>query len=113
MPYLDKTTPKDFGKIKPVGTNEHGNKIYALGTKNSKMGNMLNDLANIQGISDQYTFISTTKCVNLILRIGGCWAKSRTISRRLMLYQMGENLSADRNQTDKTPDQVIAAKPYP
>ncbi|KUG05445.1 hypothetical protein ASZ90_017127 [hydrocarbon metagenome] len=79
MPYLDKTVPEDFGKIKHVGTDLQGNEIYALGTKDSHLGNLLDDMANIQGISDQYVFLSTSQYVNTILRIGGWLSRSASL----------------------------------
>lgn len=86
MPYLDKTTPDDFGKIKHIGNDHEGNEIYALGTKQSDSGNLLHDLANLQGVSDQYLFLSTSPFVNITLRIGG-W-----LSRSMSLPSLGRPL---------------------
>ncbi|MDD3363785.1 MAG: DUF3189 family protein [Syntrophomonas sp.] len=74
MPYLDKITPKDFGKIKHIGTDKNENEIYALGTKGSQLGNLLDDMASSQGISDQYLFLCTSPYVNNVLRVGGWWS---------------------------------------
>jgi hypothetical protein len=71
MPYFDKTSAEDFGKLKLVGTDDYGNEIYSLGTQDNNLGNLLEDLASIQGLSDQYVFISTSPYINMILRIGG------------------------------------------
>lgn len=86
MPYLDKTTPEDFGKINHIGNDHQGNDIYALGTKQSESGNLLNDMADLQDVSDQYLFISTSPYVNMTLRIGG-W-----LSRSAFLPSLGRPL---------------------
>ena len=78
MPYLDKTTPNDFGNIKHIGTDNQGNEIYSLGTKSSHLGYMLDDIADLHGVSDQYLFLCTSPYVNNVLRVGG-WL-SRSIS---------------------------------
>jgi hypothetical protein len=78
MPYLDKTTPEDFGKIKHIG-NYQGDEIYSLGTKYSDSGNLLNDMANLQGVSDQYQFVITSPYVNWTLRIGGWLSRSASL----------------------------------
>lgn len=75
MPYLDKTTPEDFGKIKHVGSDQE-NEIYALGMKHSDSGNLLNNLADLQEISDQFLFIGTSPYVNMTLRLGGWLSRS-------------------------------------
>lgn len=80
LPYLDKTTPEDFGRIKRIGTDKDGNEIYALGMKTSHSGNLLIDLANLQGISNQYQFIDTSPYVNLVLRIGGWLSRSASLT---------------------------------
>lgn len=79
MPYLDKTTAEDFGKFKLVGTDDYGNEIYSLGTRDSNSGNLLEDLARIQGLSDEYVFISTSPYINMVLRIGGWLSRSASL----------------------------------
>lgn len=79
LPYLDKTTPEDFGKIKYIGTDEKGHEIYSLGTKSLKPGPILKDLAELQGISDQFAFFRTTTMVNNILRVGGFLSRSASL----------------------------------
>ncbi|HHW61817.1 MAG TPA: DUF3189 family protein [Syntrophomonadaceae bacterium] len=79
LPYLDKTSAEDFGKIKYIGTDESGNEIYALGTKASDSGPLLQDLAVLQGIDDEFEFIRTTPFVNPILRIGGFLSRSASL----------------------------------
>ncbi len=79
MPYLDKTTPEDFGKIKPIGTDKNGNEIYSLGTKVSRLGNLLDDLAGLQGIANQYVFLCTSPYVNNVLRVGGWLSRSASL----------------------------------
>jgi hypothetical protein len=86
MPFLDKTTPEDFGKIKFIGDDNKGNKIYSLGTKYSKMGELLKDIAKLQGVEDQYMFVCTSPYVNNTLRIGG-W-----LSRAVSLPAIGRPL---------------------
>ena len=39
MPYFDKTSAEDFGKLKLVGTDDCGNEIYSLGTQDNNLGN--------------------------------------------------------------------------
>jgi hypothetical protein len=79
MPYFDKTSAEDFGKLKLVGTDDYGNEIYSLGTQDNNLGNLLEDLASIQGLSDQYVFISTSPYINMILRIGGWLSRSASL----------------------------------
>ena len=76
MPYLDKTTPDNFGNIKHIGTDNQGNEIYSLGTKSSHLGNILDDIADLHGVSDQYLFLCTSPYVNNVLRIGGWLSRS-------------------------------------
>ena len=86
LPYFDKTTKDDFGKIKQVGTDAEGNDIYVLGTKNGNSGGLLTGLVGAQGISDQFRFVDTMPGVNTWLRIGG-W-----LSRGLSLPFLGRPL---------------------
>lgn len=86
LPYLDKTSPEDFGKLKYFDTDKRGSAVYTLGTRSSKAGNLLKDLVNIMGISDQYLFFNTSPYVNNTLRIGG-W-----LSRAASLPAMGRPL---------------------
>lgn len=79
MPYLDKTTPEDFGKIKHIGTDKAGNEVYSLGTKVSKLGSMLDDMASVQGIANQYHFLCTSPYVNNVLRVGGWLSRSASL----------------------------------
>lgn len=79
LPYLDKTSAEDFGRIKYIGTDESGNKIYALGTKTSDAGPLLQDLAVLQGVDDEFEFIRTTPFVNTVLRIGGFLSRSASL----------------------------------
>lgn len=79
MPFLDKTEPEDFGRIKHIGTDQHGNEIYSLGTRASYSGQLFEDLAALQGVSDQYQFWSTSPYVNNILRIGGWLSRSASL----------------------------------
>jgi len=80
MPYLDKTTPKDFGRIKHIGTDKDGNEIYALGTKSSsQLGNLLDDLVSFQAVSNQYSFLDTSPYVNNVLRVGGWLSRSASL----------------------------------
>jgi len=79
MPYLDKTNSEDFGKIKHIGTDKDGNEIYSLGTKVSQLGSMLDDMALLQGVSDQYLFLCTSPYVNNVLRVGGWLSRSASL----------------------------------
>lgn len=79
IPYLDKTVPEDFGKIKPMGTDANGNEVYVLGTKSSQLENCLNDMAYLQSISDQYSFVNTSPYVNNVLRVGGWLSRSASL----------------------------------
>ena len=79
MPYLDKTTPEDFGKIKHIGTDKNSNEIYALGTKGSQLRNLLDDMASLQNVSDQYLFLNTSPYVNNVLRVGGWLSRSASL----------------------------------
>lgn len=79
IPYLDKTTPEDFGKIKHIGTDKNGNEIYALGTKISKHLDFLDDMTSLLGVSDLYVFYNTSPYVNNVLRIGGWLSRSASL----------------------------------
>lgn len=79
LPYFDKTTPEDFGKMKYMDTDAKGNAVYSLGTKSTKAGNLLKDLVNIMGISDQYLFLDTSSCINNTLRIGGWLSRAASL----------------------------------
>lgn len=86
MPFLDKTTPDDFGKFKLIGHDKNGNEVYSLGTKNSHMGSLLDDLASMEGVANQYMFLCTSPYVNNVLRIGGF------LSRAVSLPAIGRPL---------------------
>ncbi len=86
LPYLDKTSPGDFGKFKYFESDAQGNAVYVLGTKSSHAGNLLKDLVNIMGIADQYLFLDTIPYVNNTLRVGG-W-----LSRAASLPSLGRPL---------------------
>ena len=86
LPYFDKTTPDDFGKIRRVGTDADGNDVYVLGTKSSNFGNLLTGLVEAQGIAERFRFVDTLPLVNNWLRIGG-W-----LSRSLSLPALGRPL---------------------
>jgi len=79
IPYLDKTVPEDFGKIKHMGTDHIGNEVYVLGTKSSQLENLLNDMASLQNISDQCLFVNTSPYVNNVLRVGGWLSRSASL----------------------------------
>jgi len=83
LPYFDKTTPDDFGKIRRVGIDADGNDIYVLGTKNGNSGGLLSGLVDTQNLTDKFRFVDTMPCVNMWLRIGG-W-----LSRGLSLPALG------------------------
>jgi hypothetical protein len=88
IPYLDKTIPEDFGKIQHMGTDDNGNEIYKLGTKSSQLEHLLNDMASLQNISDQCSFVNTSPYVNNILRVGGWLSRSAslpTVGRPLVM----------------------------
>jgi len=86
LPYFDKTTPDDFGKIRRVGTDADGNDIYVLGTKNGNSGGLLSGLVDTQNLTDKFRFVDTMPYVNMWLRIGG-W-----LSRGLSLPALGRPL---------------------
>ncbi|MGI6413728.1 MAG: DUF3189 family protein [Syntrophomonadaceae bacterium] len=83
LPYFDKTTPSDFGKLKYVGDDPQDNQVYALGTKQSDCLNVLEGLVDLMEIGDRFVFADTMPYVNLTMRIGG-W-----ISRALALTSIG------------------------
>lgn len=86
LPFFDKTTQNDFGKIRRVGTDADGNDIYVLGTKNGNSGGLLSGLVDIQNLTDKFRFVDTMPYVNMWLRIGG-W-----LSRGLSLPVLGRPL---------------------
>lgn len=86
VPYLDKTTPEDFGKLKHIGTDKNGDQIYALGTKISRHLELLGDMAGLLDVSNQYVFLNTSPYVNNVLRVGG-W-----LSRSVSLPALGRPL---------------------
>jgi len=86
IPFFDKTSKSDFGKIKYMGKGKEGNEIYTLGTKNMDMGILLTNLVDLQGISDQFVFYNTMPYVNNSLRLGG-W-----LSRGMSLPAIGRPL---------------------
>jgi len=70
LPYFDKTKQDDFGKIRLVGTDAEGNKIYVLGTKNGNSGGLLTSLVEAQNLTNKFRFVDTMPYVNTWLRIG-------------------------------------------
>lgn len=86
LPYFDKTTQDDFGKIRRVGTDANGNDIHVLGTKNGNSGGLLSGLVDAQNLTDKFRFVDTMPYVNIWLRIGG-W-----LSRGLSLPALGRPL---------------------
>ena len=71
LPYFDKTTKNDFGKIRRVETDADGNDIHVLGTKNGNSGGLLSGLVDAQNLTDKFRFVDTMPYVNTWLRIGG------------------------------------------
>lgn len=86
LPYFDKTTQDDFGKIRKVGTDAEGNDIHVLGTKNGNSGGLLTSLIEAQNLTKKFRFVDTMPYVNMWLRIGG-W-----LSRGLSLPFLGRPL---------------------
>lgn len=79
LPYLDKTTPDDFGTIRHMGTDRDGNEVYVLGTKNANSGNLLQGLADLQQIAEQFVFLGTMPFVNNPLRLGGWLSRAASL----------------------------------
>ena len=86
LPYFDKISPDDFGKINKVGTDADGNDIYVLGPKSSNSQSLLTGLIEAQGLTNCSRLIDTLPLVNNWLRIGG-W-----LSRTLSLPALGRPL---------------------
>lgn len=80
LPYLDKTSPEDFGKFKYFESDVQGNAIYTLGTKSTNADALLKNLVNIMGVSDQYLFLNTSPYINNTLRIGGWLSRAASLS---------------------------------
>lgn len=103
LPYFDKTTPDDFGKIHYIGKDDADNQVYTLGTSSSPFGYVLKGLTELMGIEDNFLFVDTMPQVNFILRIGG-W-----LSRSLSLPDLGRPLIFKGIQ-DAHPDLVEQVK---
>lgn len=86
LPFFNKTTPHDFGKLYFIGLDEKGNEIYILGSQNSNFEPVLRSIASLLELDKDFIFICTMPYVNPVLRIGGF------LSRRLSLPFIGRPL---------------------
>lgn len=86
LPFFDKTTPNDFGKLYLIGRDEKGNEIYILGSQNSNFEPVLRSLASLLELDKDFIFVCTMPYVNPVLRIGGF------LSRRLSMPSVGRPL---------------------
>lgn len=86
LPFFDKTTPDDFGKLYFIGRDEKGNDIYILGSQNSNFEPVLRNLAALLELDKDFVFVCTMPYVNPVLRIGGF------LSRRLSMPLVGRPL---------------------
>jgi hypothetical protein len=85
IPYYDKTTDADFGKIRYMGTDDAGNDVYVFGKKNfsNRYASVLMGIAKILGEQDQLVMVDCMNRVNWSMKIGGF------TSRRLGLTMVG------------------------
>ncbi|HRY13726.1 MAG TPA: DUF3189 family protein [Syntrophomonadaceae bacterium] len=85
IPYYDKTTDADFGKIRYMGTDDAGNDVYVFGKKtfSNRYASVLMGIAKILGEQDQLVMVDCMNRVNWSMKIGGF------TSRRLGLTMVG------------------------
>ncbi|SHH04328.1 Protein of unknown function [Thermosyntropha lipolytica DSM 11003] len=86
LPFFDKTTPDNLGRLYLVGRDEKGNEIYILGSQNSNFEPVLRSLAALLELDKDFVFVCTMPYVNPLLRLGGF------LSRRLSLPLVGRPL---------------------
>ncbi|MGE5397215.1 MAG: DUF3189 family protein [Chitinophagales bacterium] len=85
LPLYDKTKSGDYGNIKYMGNDNHGNQIYILAKKHlgGRLNNVLNGLAELVGVKDQMIAVNTIPYINWAMMLGGF------TSRRLGLPWLG------------------------
>lgn len=86
LPYFDRQSSADFGKIFYMGQDEKGHEIFIMGCKNAGyiVERALINFCKIKGINpDEIMIVDTVPCLNILMRVGGF------ISRSLHLETVG------------------------
>jgi hypothetical protein len=127
-PYFADLEMEQKQKIMSIGQHKNGDEVFVTGYKIPPILKTINDEINsltqikpsdklnvipltIPGENATY-FLTQLAALPLIGKVFLNWAKSRTLDRRLMLYQMGENLVSRDNHTLDSITRPAAAKPY-
>jgi hypothetical protein len=106
VPFYDKLTKEDLGKINYIGTDKRGNLVYALGRKGAK-NIVLQAIAStleIYGINpkEEILFVDTMPAVNTKMKIGGF------LSRSLGLVSVGRPIVLSGTQDAwQSLDQIV------
>ncbi|MGI5921399.1 MAG: DUF3189 family protein [Syntrophomonadaceae bacterium] len=82
LPYYDKTSNNDFGRIHFMGVDEYGNEVYVLGKKSlgDRFSHILTGVAEILGEANQIIVVNTMDRVNLSMKLGGFTSRRMGIS---------------------------------
>lgn len=86
LPYFDKVTVMDRGKLMFVGNDARGNQVYVLGTGQETEGiprAILSGAALAGLTAAEFKLANTLPCVNWFMRLGGY------VSRQLHLIWLG------------------------
>lgn len=88
LPVFDKTSDKDFGVLKWMGTDEKGRQVYILAKKSmgERMSHILLGLADLMGIKNELLVVNTMPYVNWMMMVGGF------LSRRAGMPWLGRPL---------------------
>jgi hypothetical protein len=90
LPWFDKVSADQRGKLLLVGRDESGNHVYVCGRGTEKRGitqAIISGFALAGGDPDSLYFVDTLPAVNVLMRIGGY------LSRRLHLVWLGRPLA--------------------
>jgi len=91
--YFDKQDAADHGRIREMGTDAAGNKVYVMGCRGQfkLLRRALREVARRMGVSadEEVLFVDTLGCVNWFMRIGGFLSRAvrvKWLGRPMVIY---------------------------
>lgn len=91
--YFDKQDAADAGRIRLMGTDAKGNRVYILGRRNDikVITRAVAGVSRLMGIwrKDEVLFVDTLPCVNWFMRIGGFLSRAarfKRLGRPIVIY---------------------------
>ncbi len=88
IPFYDQQQDKDHGKMRFMGEDEKGNKVYIVGQRSlaNSFEKLVHDYLKIIGCDEKPILINTLSGVNMAMRLGGY------MSRKLGYINIGRPL---------------------